>query len=295
MSPRTRGGPSCRTRGGLGRGGSSSRGRGGFKSGGTSTGSGRTLRSLPKSVENSDDVPLKDIVKGIGKRKTIATKKRPRPVLQQQDVPPVKPPTKKRKAVTFEEPTNTSGGDADNVETKPSDAQTNRVKLEMSCKSFGCGLLDSRIYLVSEKLVFVDGQVYTGEDIADAALRANQANQTSSDEGRGDQHARQREICFRLPPGSMSDDDIRAIAVDKVYENFLFMRRDMEIVSNFYMDQIKELLCSMHHEPTLSSPQISQSDAFFSDPRVHAIVDEIAKLVIWVTKLPGGLDNIAAF
>ena len=73
------------------------------------------------------------------------------------------------------------------------------------------------------------------------------------------------------------------------------MKRDMKVVSNFYMDQIKELLYSMHHDPTSSSPQISQSDAFFSDPRVHAIVEEIAELVIWVTKLPGGLDNIAAF
>lgn len=49
--------------------------------------------------------------------------------------------------------------------------------------------------------------------------------------------------------------------------------------------------CKPNDDPT-SIPPMSQSDLFFMDPRVHEIVDKIASLVTWVSKVPNGLDDV---
>uniref|UniRef100_A0A803LEQ8 Uncharacterized protein n=1 Tax=Chenopodium quinoa TaxID=63459 RepID=A0A803LEQ8_CHEQI len=78
----------------------------------------------------------------------------------------------------------------------------------------------------------------------------------------------------------------------EVYEKFLLMKRDLEVVSNFYMDELKVLFQTRKlNDASTLTPPISQTDLFFMDPRVHEIVDEIVSLVSWVSKVPNGLDD----
>ncbi|XP_021743326.1 uncharacterized protein LOC110709413 [Chenopodium quinoa] len=163
-----------------------------------------------------------------------------------------------------------------------------RITKEKLSKGFGCGILEFDTYPVSEKLQFEDGQVVNNQ------FKEAPMNQTSGKEFVVNEGVRSKGVIhFELPASSMSNEEIHSIAIDEVYEKFLLMKRDLEVVSNFYMEQLKVLFqkCKPHDSPT-SIPLMSQSDLFFMDPRVHEIVDEIVSLVTWVRKVPNGWDDV---
>uniref|UniRef100_A0A803MRK4 Uncharacterized protein n=1 Tax=Chenopodium quinoa TaxID=63459 RepID=A0A803MRK4_CHEQI len=155
-----------------------------------------------------------------------------------------------------------------------------RIRNEKLSKGFGCGILEFDTYLVSEKLQFEDGQVVCNQ------FKEAPVNQTSRKESvvyEGVRSNVKGVIQFELPASSMSNEEIRSIAIDEVYEKFLLMKRDLEVVSNFYMNELKVLFQTRKpNDGSTSTPPMSQTDLFFMDPRVHEIVDEIVSLVNWV-------------
>ncbi|XP_021726394.1 uncharacterized protein LOC110693570 isoform X2 [Chenopodium quinoa] len=164
-----------------------------------------------------------------------------------------------------------------------------RIRNEKLSKGFGCGILEFDTYPVSEKLQFEDGQVVCNQ------FKEAPVNQTSGKESvvyEGVRSNVKGVIQFELPASSMSNEEIRSIAIDEVYEKFLLMKRDLEVVSNFYMNELKVLFQTRKsNDASTSTPPMSQTDLFFMNPRVHEIVDEIVSLVNWVSKVPNGLDD----
>uniref|UniRef100_A0A803LLC4 Ubiquitin-like protease family profile domain-containing protein n=1 Tax=Chenopodium quinoa TaxID=63459 RepID=A0A803LLC4_CHEQI len=154
-----------------------------------------------------------------------------------------------------------------------------RIRNEKLSKGFGCGILEFDTYPVSEKLQFEDGQVVCNQ------FKEAPVNQTSGKESvvyEGVRSNVKGVIQFELPASSMSNEEIRSIAIDEVYEKFLLMKRDLEVVSNFYMNELKVLFQTRKsNDASTSTPPMSQTDLFFMNPRVHEIVDEIVSLVNW--------------
>ncbi|XP_021753903.1 uncharacterized protein LOC110719315 isoform X1 [Chenopodium quinoa] len=164
-----------------------------------------------------------------------------------------------------------------------------RIRNEKLSKGFGCGILEFDTYPVSEKLQFEDGQVVCNP------FKEAPVNQISRKEYvvyEGVRSNVKGVIQFELHASSMSNEEIRSIAIDEVYEKFLLMKRDLEVVSNFYMNELKVLFQTRKpNDASTSTPPMSQTDLFFMDPRVYEIVDEIVSLVNWVSKVPNGLDD----
>uniref|UniRef100_A0A803M6I3 Ubiquitin-like protease family profile domain-containing protein n=1 Tax=Chenopodium quinoa TaxID=63459 RepID=A0A803M6I3_CHEQI len=165
-----------------------------------------------------------------------------------------------------------------------------RITNEKLSKGFGCGILEFDTYIVSEKLQFEDGHVVNNQ------FKEAPVNQTSGKEfvvSEGVRSNVKGVIQYELPANSMYNEEIRSIAIDEIYEKFLLMKKDLEVVSNFYMDELKVLFQTRKpNDASNSIPPMSQSDLFFMDPRVHDIVDEIVSIVSWVRKVPNGLDDV---
>ncbi|XP_021765475.1 uncharacterized protein LOC110730000 [Chenopodium quinoa] len=140
-----------------------------------------------------------------------------------------------------------------------------RIKKEKLSKSFGCGILLSDVYPVSGKMKFLDGHVV---GIAGGSMgNAGGSDNVVRNVGRsGDVPDSQGTIQFILPAGSMSDQEIHSAAIDPVHEQFLFMKRDMHVISSFYNDKIKEILLSRgeaNNSFGSSGITLSQDDSFF--------------------------------
>lgn len=106
-----------------------------------------------------------------------------------------------------------------------------RITKEKLSKGFGCGILEFDTYLVSEKLQCEDGQVVNNQ------FKEAPVNQTSGKEfvvNGG--FCSKGVIQFELPASSLSNEKIHSIAIDEIYEMFLLMKRDVEVVSNLYMN-----------------------------------------------------------
>uniref|UniRef100_A0A803MVF8 Ubiquitin-like protease family profile domain-containing protein n=1 Tax=Chenopodium quinoa TaxID=63459 RepID=A0A803MVF8_CHEQI len=165
-----------------------------------------------------------------------------------------------------------------------------RIRNEKLSKGFGCGILEFDTYPVSEKLQFEDGQVVCNQ------FKEAPVNQTSGKESvvyEGVRSNVKGVIQFELPASSMSNEEIRSIAIDEVYEKFLLMKRDLEVVSNFYMNELKVLFQTRKsNDASTSTPPMSQTDLFFMNPRVHEIVDEIVSLVNWINVVVGEVPRI---
>uniref|UniRef100_A0A803N6X0 Uncharacterized protein n=1 Tax=Chenopodium quinoa TaxID=63459 RepID=A0A803N6X0_CHEQI len=169
-----------------------------------------------------------------------------------------------------------------------------RIKKEKLSKSFGCGILLSDVYPVSGKLKFLNGHVVgtTGGSMGNVGGSDNVVRNVG---GSADVPDSQGIIQFIFPQGSMSYQEIHSAAIDPIHEQFLFMKRDMHVISCFYNDKIKEVLLSRREANNCSGINLSQYDSFFMDPRVQYVIDEISELALWVTKFPEVLDQISTF
>ncbi|KAL2902795.1 Halomucin [Bienertia sinuspersici] len=179
-----------------------------------------------------------------------------------------------------------------------------RVSSETKAVCFGCGCLDTTTYPVSKKLHFVDGQAV--EYRKDLMEEVNYKGKEKSSEGHANDFdagfsgsvpnvsSCQQSITFPLPLGTPSTEEILSRESDDVRALFLLMKRDLEVVTNFHIAALKEKVrAQLRASP--SSPIISQTQTFFSDPKVFETMDEIVNLVLSVKNMPGGLNEVCTF
>uniref|UniRef100_A0A803MVN9 Uncharacterized protein n=1 Tax=Chenopodium quinoa TaxID=63459 RepID=A0A803MVN9_CHEQI len=96
-----------------------------------------------------------------------------------------------------------------------------RIRNEKLSKGFGCGILEFDTYPVSEKLQFEDGQVVCNQ------FKEAPVNQTSGKESvvyEGVRSNVKGVIQFELPASSMSNEEIRSIAIDDIRNGSRSMR-----------------------------------------------------------------------
>ncbi|KAL2931471.1 Ubiquitin-like-specific protease 1A [Bienertia sinuspersici] len=104
----------------------------------------------------------------------------------------------------------------------------------------------------------------------------------------------QQSITFPLPLGTPSTEEILSRESDDVRALFLLMKRDLEVVTNFHIAALKEKVrAQLRASP--SSPIVSQTQTFFSDPKVFETMDEIVNIVLSVKNMPGGLNEVCTF
>ncbi|XP_021733012.1 uncharacterized protein LOC110699806 [Chenopodium quinoa] len=137
-----------------------------------------------------------------------------------------------------------------------------KIKKEKLSKSSGCGILLSGVCPISGKLKFLDGHVLgtAGGSIGNVGGSYNVVRNVG---GSVDMPDSQGTIQFILPSASMSDQEIHSAAIDPVHEQFLFMKRDMHVISCFYNDKIKEILLSRGEANNSPGIKLSQDDSFF--------------------------------
>ncbi|XP_056696327.1 uncharacterized protein [Spinacia oleracea] len=145
-----------------------------------------------------------------------------------------------------------------------------RLVLEKDSTCFGSGILNTVTYPVCQKLGFEDGFAkICGRDTCD--------NDAANDD--------ENHIRFIIPDGQLSNSVIQSIATDAIHAEYLRMKRNLEIVSNFHLKQLEAKLAVKRR----SSPLLSDDDL---DPRYYAMMQELAEMVLSVQSMPGGLENI---
>ncbi|KNA06782.1 hypothetical protein SOVF_177910, partial [Spinacia oleracea] len=70
----------------------------------------------------------------------------------------------------------------------------------------------------------------------------------------------------------------------EMHDEFLRMKRNLKIVSNFHLKHLEAKSAVKH----ASYPLLSDDDL---DPGYYAMMQELAKIVILVQNMPGGLSN----
>uniref|UniRef100_A0A803LVN5 Uncharacterized protein n=1 Tax=Chenopodium quinoa TaxID=63459 RepID=A0A803LVN5_CHEQI len=162
---------------------------------------------------------------------------------------------------------------------------SDRVKKEVEAKSFGCGILDTTTYPISENFVFRD----------ELPLRnAPEAKKTevSQVDNADDVSLGKRIIKFDVPVTMTSDEEIQSVATDAIHEQFLLMKRNIEVVTNYHLKKVEILMKHDVARASSSSSPVLQSQDF--DPRMFEIIDEIVDIVLSVKKLSGGISDITA-
>ncbi|XP_056693693.1 uncharacterized protein [Spinacia oleracea] len=141
-----------------------------------------------------------------------------------------------------------------------------RLVLEKDSACFGSGLLNTVTYPVCQKLGFEEG----------FAKICGRHDAVNDDENH---------IRFVIPDGQLSNSAIQSISIDEMHAEFLRMKRNLEIVSNFHLKQL-EAVAALRRR---SSPSLPDDDL---DPRYYAMMQELAEMVVSVQSMPGGLENI---
>uniref|UniRef100_A0A803LJN5 Uncharacterized protein n=1 Tax=Chenopodium quinoa TaxID=63459 RepID=A0A803LJN5_CHEQI len=98
---------------------------------------------------------------------------------------------------------------------------------------------------------------------------------------------RKRIIKFDVLDSMTSDEEIHSIATDAIHEQFLLMKRNMEVVTNYHLKKVESLKKHDVACASSSSSPVLQSQDY--NPRMFEIVD----IVLSVKKLPGVISNIA--
>ncbi|KMS64717.1 hypothetical protein BVRB_017400, partial [Beta vulgaris subsp. vulgaris] len=157
---------------------------------------------------------------------------------------------------------------------------------------FGQGLLDESTYPVSERYEHVHGvlpQPILLEEEGDKRIH-HQVKATSSTGGRF--------IEVQLPEGAMTDGEIVSSARNAIHEAYLFLKRDMEVISHVYTKRFQTFqelaidLCFGDASLSSDSPEISQTQEFFSDPEVLDMIDGIVEKF---TKMRSATELFRAF
>ncbi|XP_048499499.2 uncharacterized protein LOC125497063 [Beta vulgaris subsp. vulgaris] len=157
---------------------------------------------------------------------------------------------------------------------------------------FGQGLLDESTYPVSERYEHVHGvlpQPILLEEEGDKMIH-HHVKATSSTGGRF--------IEVQLPEGAMTDGEIVSSARNAIHEAYLFLKRDMEVISHVYTKRFQTFqelatdLCFGDASLSSDSPEISQTQEFFSDPEVLNMIDGIVEKF---TKMRSATELFRAF
>ncbi|KAL2935777.1 Halomucin [Bienertia sinuspersici] len=148
-------------------------------------------------------------------------------------------------------------------------------------------------YPVSKKLRFVDGQaVEYRKDLMD---EVNYKGKEKSSEGHANDFdagfsggvpnvsSCQQSITFPLPLGTPSTEEILSRESDGLGSSH-----------KLHIAALKEKVrAQLPASP--SSPIVSQTQTFFSDPKVFETMDEIVNIVLSVKNMPGGLNEVCTF
>uniref|UniRef100_A0A803KN02 Ubiquitin-like protease family profile domain-containing protein n=1 Tax=Chenopodium quinoa TaxID=63459 RepID=A0A803KN02_CHEQI len=162
---------------------------------------------------------------------------------------------------------------------------SDRVKKEVDAKSFGCGILDTTTYPISQNFVF-------GDQLR-VRIAPEEAKQTEDSQGDNadDASLGKRIIKFYVPESMTSDEEIHSVATDAIHEQFLLMKRNMEVVTNYHVKKVESLKKRNVACASSSSSPVLQSQDY--DPRMFEIIDEIVDIMLSMKKLPGGISDIA--
>ncbi|XP_073059459.1 uncharacterized protein [Primulina eburnea] len=102
-----------------------------------------------------------------------------------------------------------------------------------------------------------------------------------------------RFIKYKLPADKLDNFEIRKIAKDEVHETLLLLKRDISVVSDYHMMNLLKQMKTMEKKNVGSSQShvLSDSQNFFSDPRVQKYVDEVVEKFEIVKKLTEGMPT----
>uniref|UniRef100_A0A803KU36 Ubiquitin-like protease family profile domain-containing protein n=1 Tax=Chenopodium quinoa TaxID=63459 RepID=A0A803KU36_CHEQI len=85
-----------------------------------------------------------------------------------------------------------------------------------------------------------------------------------------------RIIKFDVLDSMTSDEEIHSVATDAIHEQFLLMKRNMEVVTNYHLKKVESLKKHDVARAYSSSSPVLQSQDY--DPRIFEIVDEIVDI-----------------
>uniref|UniRef100_A0A803M9C9 Uncharacterized protein n=1 Tax=Chenopodium quinoa TaxID=63459 RepID=A0A803M9C9_CHEQI len=162
---------------------------------------------------------------------------------------------------------------------------SDKVKKEVEAKSFGCGILDTTTYPISQNFVF-------GDQLP-LRISTEGAKQTEVSQGDNadDASLGKRIIKFYVPDSMASDEEIHYVATDAIHEHFLLMKRNMEVVTNYHLKKVESLKKRDVARASSSSSPVLQSQDY--DPRMFEIIDEIVDIMLSMKKFLGGISDIA--
>uniref|UniRef100_A0A803LSA5 Uncharacterized protein n=1 Tax=Chenopodium quinoa TaxID=63459 RepID=A0A803LSA5_CHEQI len=161
---------------------------------------------------------------------------------------------------------------------------SDRVKKEVEAKSFGYGILDTTIYPISQNFVFGDQLPLR------IAREGAKQTEVSQGDNADDASLGKRIIKFYVPDSMASDEEIHSVATDAIHEQFLLMKRNMEVVTNYHLKKVESLKKrDVARASSCSSPVLQSQDY---DPRMFEIIDEIVDIMLSMKKLPGEKINL---
>ncbi|XP_075506832.1 uncharacterized protein LOC142543449 isoform X2 [Primulina tabacum] len=96
-----------------------------------------------------------------------------------------------------------------------------------------------------------------------------------------------RFIKYKLPTDKLDNFEIRKTAKDEVHETLLLLKRDISVVSDYHMMNLLKQMKTMEKKNVGSSQShvLSDSQNFFSDPRVQKYIDEVVENFEIIKKL----------